>query len=310
MREGERIAVLAGGTSCEREVSLVSGKNVLDALQSQGLQVLWVDAVGDFMSKLKEEKITLVFIALHGTFGEDGTVQRLLEKEGIAYTGPGPRASETAFDKYKTQVLLKREGISVPEFALLDNISQAKNNAPFDFPLVVKPTKSGSSVGVTILAGKEGYETACREAFKYSDTVMVERFIAGRELTVSILGEQPLPVVEVIAQRKFYDYEAKYGNAGTRYEVPAKLSAPQAEKVTQESMKAYRALGCRMMSRVDVILAPDDTPYVLEVNTIPGLTSKSLLPKAAAAAGVDFPALCVRILTMALAERKGAPAHG
>ena len=310
MMEGERIAVLAGGTSCEREVSLRSGKNVLDALASKGIPALWVDAVGDFMNKLKEEKVTLAFIALHGTFGEDGTVQRLLEKEGIAYTGPGPRASETAFDKAKTQALLKKEGVLIPEFIVLDDISQTTNKIPFDFPLVVKPTKSGSSVGVAILADTTGYEQACREAFRYSDTVLVERFIQGRELTVSVLGEEPLPVVEVIAQREFYDYEAKYGEAGTRYEAPAKLSAAQAEKVTRESMKAYRALGCRMMSRVDLILSPDDKPYVLEVNTIPGLTSKSLLPKAAVAAGVDFPALCVRILTMALAERKGAAAHG
>ena len=310
MMENERIAVLAGGTSCEREISLISGKNVFEALIAKGLNVLRVDAVGDFMTKLKEEKITLAFIALHGTFGEDGTVQRLLEKEGISYTGPGPRASELAFDKAKTQALLKQEGISVPEFTVLTGISQAKNKVPFGFPLVVKPAKAGSSVGVTILAQNEGYEEACREAFKYSDTVVVERFIAGRELTLSVLGEKPLPLVEVIAQRKFYDYEAKYKDSGTRYEVPAQLSASQAEKVTHEAMRAYEVLGCRMMSRVDVILTPEDRPYILEVNTIPGLTSKSLLPKAAAAAGIDFGALCVRILTMTIAERKGVPARG
>ena len=167
-----------------------------------------------------------------------------------------------------------------------------------------------SSVGVTILAQSDGYEEACREAFRYSDAVLVERFISGRELTVGVLGEQPLPIVEVIAQRKFYDYEAKYGNSGTRYEVPAQLSVPQAEKVTREAMRAYEALGCRMMSRVDILLAPDDKPYVLEINTIPGLTSKSLLPKAAAAAGIDFASLCVRILTMAIHERKGVSARG
>ena len=310
MMEGEKIAVLAGGSSCEREVSLNSGKNVLEALKSKGLSALWVDAVGDFMAKLKEEKITLAFIALHGTFGEDGAVQRLLEKEGIAYTGPGPRASELAFDKAKTQTLFRAEGILIPEFFILSDVSQIPNKISLDFPLVVKPAKSGSSIGVTILAKKVGYEEACREAFRYSDTVLVERFIAGRELTVGILGEQPLPVVEVIVQRKFYDYDAKYRDSGTRYEAPAKLSVSEAEKVTREAMRAYQALGCRMMSRVDVILAPDGKPYVLEVNTIPGLTSKSLLPKAAAAAGVDFPTLCVRILTMAVSERKGVSARG
>ncbi len=306
----ERIAVLAGGTSCEREISLISGRNVFQALQSKGLAVLWVDAVGDFIAQLKEEKITMAFIALHGVFGEDGTVQRLLEKEGIVYTGSGPGASELAFDKSKTQALFQREGISVPEFIALENISQIQNKIPFGYPRVVKPARCGSSVGVTILTQSDGYQAACREAFRYSDTILIERFVPGRELTVGVLEEKPLPVVEVISQRKFYDYEAKYQDSATRYQVPAKLSVLEAKKITQESMRAYRVLGCRMMSRVDIILAPDNKPYVLEVNTIPGLTSKSLLPKAAAAAGIDFPELCVRILTMALQERKLVQTRG
>ncbi len=306
----EKIAVLAGGTSCEREISLVSGKNVLEALRSEGLPALWVDASGDFMSQLKEQKITLVFVALHGTFGEDGTVQRLLEKEGIAYTGPGPRSSELAFDKSKSQALFQREGILVPEFFVLEGLSGIRQKISLDFPLVVKPTKSGSSVGVTILTQPDGYEQACREAFRYSESILIERFIPGRELTVGVLGEKPLPIVEVIAQRKFYDYEAKYKDSATRYEVPAKLSSSQAEEVTRAAMKAYQVLGCRMMSRVDLILSPDNRPFVLELNTIPGLTSKSLLPKAAASAGINFPALCVRILTMALAERKAVQTSG
>jgi D-alanine--D-alanine ligase len=306
----ERVAVLAGGTSCEREVSLVSGRNVFEALHAKGLSVLWVDAVGDFMSRLKEENITIAFVALHGAFGEDGAVQRLLEKEGISYTGSDVRSSSLAFDKSKSQALFRRENILVPEFIVFENISQIQQKIPFDFPIVVKPAKAGSSVGVTVLTDCAGYEAACLDAFRYSDTILIERFIAGRELTVGILGEQPLPIVEVTVQRKFYDYEAKYGDSGTRYEVPAKLTPSQTEKITHEAMRAHEALGCRTMSRVDLILAPDDKAYVLEVNTIPGLTSKSLLPKAAASAGIDFSALCVRILTLALTERKVVQTRG
>ena len=307
----EKIAVLAGGTSCEREISLISGRNVLEALQSKGLNVLWADpATPDFIRILKENKVTLVFLALHGTFGEDGTVQRLLEKEGILYTGPGPRASELAFDKTKSQAILKKEGIRVPDFISYSKISQTPVRTPFSLPVVVKPAKAGSSVGITIVTDAAQVAKAVEEAFRWSDIILVEKFISGRELTVGILGEEPLPIVEVIVRRRFYDYEAKYGDAGTRYEVPAKISRKEADAVQRAALEAHRALGCERMSRVDLILAPDGTYYVLELNTIPGLTAKSLLPKAAQKAGIDFPALCVKILSMALSHRKVVQAHG
>ena len=296
--QNERIAVLAGGPSCEREISLLSGRNVAEALRSKGIEPVWVDAVGDFMAQLKHEKITLAFIALHGTFGEDGTVQRLLEKEGILYTGPGPRASELAFDKSLSQDVFKKQGIRVPDFRVYKAIAEAPDRPVFEGPIVVKPTKSGSSVGVTIVTQTGAYRPALEEAFRYSDAVLVEKFIPGRELTVGILGEKALPIVEVIPKKQFYDYEAKYGDAGTRYEVPARLSETEARKVREEALKAYHALGCRMLSRVDLILTPEGEAAVLEINTIPGLTSKSLLPKAAREAGIDFPDLCVKILAM------------
>ena len=307
----ERIAVLAGGTSCEREISLISGRNVLEALQSKGLKVLWADpATPDFIRILKENKVTLVFLALHGTFGEDGTVQRLLEKEGILYTGPGPRASELAFDKSKSQAILKKEGIRVPDFISYSKISQTPVRTPFSFPVVVKPAKAGSSVGITIVTDAAQVAKAAEEAFRWSDVILVEKFISGRELTVGILGEEPLPIVEVIVRRRFYDYEAKYGDAGTRYEVPAKISPKETEAVQQAALKAHRVLGCERMSRVDLILAPDGGIFVLEVNTIPGLTAKSLLPKAAQKAGIDFPALCVKILAMAVSNKRVVQTHG
>ena len=296
----EKIAILAGGPSCEREISLISGKAVQEALEGLGYPVLMVDAVGDFMQKLKRERVSLAFIALHGTFGEDGTVQRLLEQERIAYTGSGPETSQMAFDKEISQRLFQKAGICVPPFAILRSASESSKKAPIDFPLVVKPTKSGSSVGVSILKDSSGYQKACEEAFQYSDAVMVEAYVRGRELTVGILGQETLPVVEVIAGREFYDYEAKYKDSGTRYEFPAQLSEAERKSVVAEAMKAYRAIQGEVMSRVDIILGRDGKPYVLEINTIPGLTPKSLLPKAAIAAGILFPELCARIMSLSL----------
>ena len=298
----EKVAVLAGGTSCEREISLISGKAVHEALSELGYPVVLVDAVGDFAGKLHEENVTFAFLALHGTFGEDGTVQRLLEKEGIAYTGPGPETSERAFDKASAQNVFQKEGVRVPEFVILDSKQAIANKLPFKFPVVVKPTKAGSSVGVTIVKKAAEYEAACLKAFEYSDAVLVDRYIAGRELTVGILGDKALPVVEVIAKREFYDFEAKYRESGTEYQFPAKLTESEQKAVLAEAMKAYRAIGGEVMGRVDLILGADGLPYVLELNTIPGLTPKSLLPKAAKAAGIHFPELCVKIMSLSMAK--------
>lgn len=300
----EKMAVLCGGTSCEREVSLISGKAVFEALSELGYPVLLVDAVGDFMAKLKEENVTFAFIALHGTFGEDGTVQRLLEAEGIAYTGPGPEVSELSFDKEAAQKVLQAAGVRVPSFAVLKSEAEISAKPPFKLPVVVKPTKAGSSVGVTIVKEAADYKKACQKAFLESDAVLVDRYIQGREVTVGILGEEPLPVVEVIPGRDFYDYEAKYRDTQTRYEFPAKLTEKERAAVVEEAMKAYRALGGEVMARVDLILGEDGLPYVLEANTIPGLTPKSLLPKAARAAGIHFSELCVKIMALSMAKGK------
>ena len=302
----KKVAVLAGGPSCEREVSLISGKAVVDALTSKGIPVVAIDPVGDFLPALRKENVSIVFLALHGTFGEDGTIQNILEEEGILYTGAGSVVSETAFDKSRTQALFRCSGVLIPEFITLEKRNAIISPKTFSFPLVVKPATSGSSVGVTILLEREGYEKAVQLAFQYSDAVLVEQYIAGRELTVGFLADQPLPVVEVIAQRKFYDYEAKYKDGATRYEFPAKLTADEAKTVVEMAARAYKALKCEVMGRVDIILGQDNKPYVLEINTIPGLTQKSLLPKAASAAGIDFPGLCVRILDLSMV-RSGKP---
>ena len=292
----KKVAVLAGGPSCEREISLISGKAVFEALVLKGIPSTTLDPVGDFLPALKKERPFMAFLALHGNFGEDGTIQKILEDEGILYTGCGIEASKTAFDKSKAQSIFQKSGIRIPEFITIERGEEIVRPEKFSFPLVVKPATSGSSVGISILFEPRGYVQAVLTAFQYSDTVLVERYIRGRELTVGFLSDQPLPVVEVIAKRKFYDYEAKYKESGTRYEFPAHLNAQEERAVTAIASKAYRALGCEVMARADIILGEDGKPYVLEINTIPGLTGKSLLPKAAFAAGIDFPGLCVRIL--------------
>ncbi len=295
-RAGRKIAVLAGGPSCEREISLLSGRAVFDALYSKGYSVLMIDPDDGIAERLKKENVEMAFLALHGTFGEDGTIQRLLDEAGIPYTGCGARVSEIAFDKASAQRLYREAGVPVPDFQVLKKENSFEGLG--QFPVVVKPAKGGSSVGISIVTDRQDFKRALEEAFRYSDTVLVEQYIQGRELTVGFLGEEALPVVEVIAQRKFYDYEAKYGNAGTRYEFPAKLSPKEEKAVVETARTAYQALGCDVMGRVDVILHGDGKPYVLEINTIPGLTAKSLLPKAAQARGIDFPGLCVRILEL------------
>ncbi len=302
----EKIAVLAGGPSCERAISLISGKAVFDALSSIGWPVVMIDAVDDFIAQVKRERISKVFLTLHGTFGEDGTVQRLLEEEGIVYTGDGAGPSELAFDKARAQGLFRHAGIQVPEYLILEKPTSAVLKK-VSWPCVVKPSQCGSSVGVSIIFEQKDFERACESAFQYSDAILVEEYIQGRELTVGILGDQILPVVEVIPSRKFYDYEAKYQDAGTRYEFPAKLTPSQAQKVSQTAWQAYRTLGCQVMARVDIILNDQEEPYVLELNTIPGLTGKSLLPKAAEASGIAFADLCVRILELSF---NGKQLHG
>lgn len=312
---GEKVAVLAGGPSCEREISLISGKAVHDALLAKGFDVCLVDPVGDFLAGLKKEGIFFAFLALHGSFGEDGTIQDILDEAGIAYTGSGADASRRAFDKSRAQALFRDAGLVVPSFAVLKRDEKRRAPDGISFPLVVKPATAGSSVGVSLVFEERDFETACREAFGYSDAALVEQYIRGRELTVGILGGEALPVVEVISGRVFYDYQAKYKDSTTRYEVPAKIEAGAAAAVTAAALQAYHLLGNEVMARADIILSEKDgKPYLLEVNAIPGLTGKSLLPKAASARGIDFADLCVRILDLswerALSRKRRFPAKG
>ena len=279
-------------------MSLISGRAVYEALRDQGVRAFLLDPVGDFLTKLKEQEVDMVFIALHGSFGEDGTIQSILEEVGIPYTGCGVAASQLAFDKAKAQACLKSHHVLVPDFMVLKHESDASILEPLAFPMVVKPSSAGSSIGISIVKNRLEITKALKIAFEYSDVLLVDQYIPGRELTVGFLGKESLPTVEVKPARTFYDYEAKYRESGTRYEFPAKLSLAEENRVKQMAKLSYEALGCEVMGRVDLILSNTSKPYILEVNTIPGLTGKSLLPKAAWAAGISFSELCVRILDL------------
>lgn len=303
---GRNIAVLCGGPSCERDVSLVSGRAVREALGAAGFETIAVDPDDSLIGRLRQAGTAVAFVALHGTYGEDGTVQRILEEAGIPYTGSGPEASRLAFDKALAQPVFERAGLDVPRRLVLGRSGPLPDPDDLEYPLVVKPAASGSSVGVRILESAAGLAEACREAFRHSDAVLLEEYVRGRELTVGILGDEALPPVEIVAGRTFYDYEAKYGSSGTRYLVPAPVGEDEDARLREAALTAHRALGCRTMSRADFILTEDGRARILEVNTIPGLTGRSLLPKAAAAAGIDFTRLCVKIVLMSL-ERPERP---
>ena len=297
-----KIAVLMGGPSEEREVSLRSGAAVVKALTATGAKVVPID--------VRETKFVIprdaevVFIALHGTFGEDGTVQRMLEDSGMAYTGSGPEASACAFDKIAAKAKFIEAGIPTPKCEVFDRARcDLKRLAKLGFPLVVKPARQGSSVGVSIVQEESDLEEACQIAWKYDHHLLAEQFIAGRELTVGIFDGHALPVIEIKPKHDFFTYEAKYTQGQTDYLVPAPLERTIESQVKAVALRAHDCLGCRDFSRVDLILNKKDRPFVLEVNTIPGFTETSLVPKAAHAAGIEFRDLCARLVQLALARR-------
>jgi len=304
-----KIAVLMGGTSSEREVSLRTGRAVENALKSQGLQVVGIDVDGQMVRKLMAAQIDLVFLALHGRGGEDGSVQGLLEVMGIPYTGSKVLASALAFHKAKTKAVLSFHHIPTPRFVVLTHGDflarpQEASKLAWRYPVVVKPCEEGSTFGVSLVKAPEEMEAACAHAFQYGSEVLIEDFIDGREVTVGILADQALPVVEVVPRSGFYDYEAKYTPGKTEYIVPAQLEENLYQQVQYWGLRAHRALGCRGVSRVDIRIDQQGNPFVLEVNTIPGMTETSLLPKAARVAGIPFEELVKRILNLALDDQK------
>jgi D-alanine-D-alanine ligase len=304
-----KVAVLKGGRSLERGVSLRSGARVEDALGRLGHEVLALDVGADLVKRLSAERPDVAFVAMHGVGGEDGTAQELLEILGIPFTGPGGAACARCMDKVLAKHAMREAGLPTPDWFAFNETAFRELGAAdalgrlersLGFPLVVKPSRGGSSLGVKFAASAEAVPQALVAAFSYDERVLLERFVEGRELALSVLGDEALPVVEAVpAQGDRYDFEARYEIGRTRFVCPAELSGEEREAVTDTALAAYRALGCSGFARVDLILTADG-PQVLEANAIPGLTDTSLLPQAAEAAGMSFEQLVERIVELAL----------
>jgi D-alanine-D-alanine ligase len=290
----KKVAVLLGGPGSEREVSLRSGAAVARALRSLGAIVEEVDVRGADFSL--SPGVDLAYNMVHGTFGEDGQIQTILEQRGVPYTGEGVRGSHLAFDKILSKTRFDEAGVPTGRWHVITDSEIPR----FDPPFVVKAPRQGSTVGVHIIKDASSLPVALEDCFRFGDEVLVEEFFAGRELTVGILGTQALPIIEIVTPEGFYDYQHKYTKGASQYFVPAEIGTEATRKVQDASLAATRALGLEVYSRVDVLLAPDGRLNVLEINTIPGMTETSLLPKAAAVAGLDFPALCERIASLSL----------
>ncbi|WP_142803524.1 D-alanine--D-alanine ligase [Tepidiphilus sp. J10] len=298
-----KVAVLLGGCSAEREVSLMSGSAVLEALRRIGVDAHPFDPAERDLFELKREGFDRAFIALHGRGGEDGTLQGVLEWLRIPYTGSGVLASALAMDKWRTKLLWQQLGLPTPgalrlteeEFAASSEEAARRVLEALALPVFVKPVHEGSSMGATRVEREEELTSALEAARRFDGEVLVERFVAGREITIGFLGEQTLPAIEIVAPQGRYDYHNKYFSDETRYLCPAPLPEPLASRLAELTMRAARALGCRGWGRIDLLLE-DDTPYLLEMNTAPGMTSHSLVPLAARVSGIEFDALCLRIL--------------
>jgi len=295
-----KVAVLMGGSSAEREVSLKSGGMVLAALRNKGVDAHPFDPKDKDLEKLLKERFARAFIALHGRFGEDGTVQGVLEWLGIPYTGSGVLASALAMDKLRTKRLWAAEGLPTAPYEVLTKESDLKAVAKrLGMPLFVKPASEGSSVGMSKVKKAADLEEAFALAVNYDPVVLAEKFIDGPELTVGILGEQVLPIIRIETPREFYDYEAKYISDDTRYLIPCGLPAKREKEIQALCLKAFRALGCRGWGRVDLMLDRRGRPHLLEINTSPGMTDHSLVPMAARAVGISYEELCVKVLERA-----------
>ncbi|WP_413483225.1 D-alanine--D-alanine ligase [Morganella psychrotolerans] len=302
----DKVAVLMGGTSAEREVSLASGAAVLAGLKEAGINAFGVDTKEYAVTRLKEDGFTRVFIALHGRGGEDGTLQGCLEQLGIPYTGSGVMASALSMDKLRTKQLWAGAGlpiapyfaINAARFAVISDDELQQGVAPLGFPVIVKPSLEGSSVGMSKVDSADALRPALELAFKYDKDVLIEKWLSGPEFTVGFLGEQMLPSIRIQPAAIFYDYEAKYISDDTQYFCPGLEGARETE-IRDLAKAAYKAVGCEGWGRVDVMLDSDGQFYLLEVNTSPGMTNHSLVPQAAREAGMSFSVFVANVLALA-----------
>ena len=296
---GKRVAVLYGGLSSEREVSLNTGKAIAKALEARGLDVSLVDVDRDVASRLRELRIDVAFNALHGRWGEDGCIQGLLEAVGVPYTGSGVLASAMGMDKVVSKTLFRALGLAVADYRVFSRSRAGEISVadlPFGLPCVVKPAGEGSSVGVSLVKEAGALGKACREAASFKGDVIVERYVKGKEIQVAVLDGKALGAIEVVPAHEFYDYAAKYTAGTTQYFYPARIAEADTRTVLAAAEVAHRGLGCDGVTRTDFILAPDGTAFILEVNTLPGMTATSLVPKIAKGNGISFEDLCERLL--------------
>ncbi|MQA37426.1 D-alanine--D-alanine ligase [Rugamonas aquatica] len=310
-----KVGVLYGGRSAERDVSIMSGNGVLKALQSKGVDAHLFDTGVRTLAELAAEKFDRVFIALHGRFGEDGSLQGALELLGIPYTGSGVMASSVGMDKITTKIVWLAAGLPTPRYAVLSAAAVAGSDldavaADLGLPLIVKPPHEGSTIGITKVSAANEFKAAFDIAAALDDTVLAEEFVTGREFTVAMLGSganaRPLPVVEIVAPQGNYDYQNKYFTDDTQYFCPAVLPEALTQEMQRLAVLAYRAIGCEGWGRVDFLLRESDQkPFLLEVNTSPGMTGHSLVPMAARAEGISYEDLCVEILRTARLKMKG-----
>ncbi len=302
-----KVAVLMGGMSAEREISLLSGAAVLAGLQRAGINAHGIDFQGaDSLHDLHLGQFDRVFVILHGRGGEDGQIQGALDSLGLPYTGSNVMASAIGMDKYRTKLIWQALGLPTPAYQMVRNAEDLACAAELGFPLIVKPAHEGSSIGMSKVEDVAQLAAACELAAKFDADVLVERWITGKEYTAAILGEQVLPIIRLETQNQFYDYEAKYLSDDTRYLIPSGLTAAQAATAAKLMLDAFDALGCSGWGRVDFMVDADDQIWLLEVNTVPGMTSHSLVPMAAKAAGISFDELVVRILAESLQASVGA----
>ncbi|MEN8179054.1 MAG: D-alanine--D-alanine ligase [Pseudomonadota bacterium] len=296
-----KVAVLMGGDSAEREISLRSGMAVLAALQRQGVDAQGVDAGPDVLQLLDEDGFERVFIMLHGRGGEDGVIQGALERIGLPYTGSGVLGSALGMDKYRTKLLWQGAGLPTPASVLMTGTAHLDAAEGLGFPLIIKPVHEGSSIGMSKVTDRQGLEKAWLEASEYDHAVLAERWIVGREYTVAILDEQALPLIRLETPHTFYDYAAKYQADSTEYHCPCGLDARQEHALQSLALRAFDMVGARGWGRVDLMLDEAGKPWLIEVNTVPGMTDHSLVPMAAKQAGIGFDELVLRILATGVA---------
>ena len=302
----KKIAVLMGGPGSERDVSLATGRGVSKALRSLGAEVVDVD-VRDEKFVLPKD-VDFAFITIHGTFGEDGELQKILEERGVPYTGDGVEASRAAFDKVLSKEKFREHNVVTPEWEVVE----VGRRPTISVPLVVKAPRQGSTVGVVIVKDASELDSAMAEAGKYDRTLLIEKFVPGRELTIGVLGDQALPILEIIPKGGFYDFNNKYpflnpqAGGGAEHVCPAKIDPAKTKQIQEQALDAFRSLGLVVYGRVDILLSDSGNTFVLEVNNIPGMTEASLLPEAAAAAGISYVNLCARIIALSRARMEGS----